>query len=131
MDKPSNNKEKRRFPRAFISFPVDIQTSEEQNVIPGIVINLSLGGLRIQTFEELPVGSRVNITILFSQESEFIKFKAKAEIIWKDIYLWEDWEGYQYGLKFIEVSNGDLIILKRLLFNYSNGKEIFSNNYKV
>ena len=128
MDKSSDNKEKRKFPRVFISLPVDFLASDAPKVIPGIVINLSVGGLLIQTFKDLPIGMRVNITVLFSQDTEFVNFRATAEIIWKDVYLWEDWEGYQYGLKLIGVPNKDLLNLKRLLFNESNMKEISSDD---
>jgi hypothetical protein len=44
-------------------------------------------------------------------------FKAVAEIIWKDMDIWEGWEGYQYGLKFVQISNEERNILEEVLTN--------------
>jgi hypothetical protein len=42
-------------------------------------------------------------------------FEVVAEIIWKDLYLTEDWNGYQYGLKFILIREKYLRKLRQLL----------------
>jgi hypothetical protein len=46
-----------------------------------------------------------------------------AEIIWKDICNWDDWEGYMYGLKFIQISYENYLRLKQLLGDSSFLKE--------
>jgi hypothetical protein len=42
-------------------------------------------------------------------------FEVVAEIVWKDLYLRENWNGYQYGLKFIQIEEEDLQKLQQLL----------------
>jgi hypothetical protein len=36
-------------------------------------------------------------------------FKAEGEIVWENICNSKDWEGYQYGLKFIQISKDELL----------------------
>jgi hypothetical protein len=108
----------------LINVPVDFQNIDKENVSPGLVINLSQTGFLIQTFEEMPVGKRINIKISFPKGFEVANFSAVVEIVWKDICLWEDWEGYQYGLKFVKVLNKDLPKLKHFLNNRFESVEI-------
>jgi hypothetical protein len=108
-------KEKRRHRRILINVPVDFQNVDKANVSPGLVINLSQTGFLIQTFEDMPIGKRINIRVLFPRGFEVANFSAIVEIVWKDICLWEDWEGYQYGLKFIKVLNNDHLKPKQSL----------------
>jgi len=117
MRRSSGLKEKRRHRRILINVPVDFQNTDKSNVSPGLVINLSQTGFLIQTFEDMPIGKRINIKVLFPKGFEVANFSAVVEIVWKDICLWEDWEGYQYGLKFIKVLNKDYLKLKQFLSN--------------
>ena len=103
--------------------PVDFRMNDEPNAGPGLVINVSEAGLRIQTFNDILIGKRINIKVSIHKSAEFESFRAEAEIIWKDVYLWEDWEEYQYGLKFVEILNEDHLKLKLLLCGRSNLEE--------
>jgi hypothetical protein len=69
------------------------------------------------------VGTKLNIEFLFPKGFELSNFQGVAEIIWKDINCWEGWEGYQYGLKFIQILDKDHLMLKRLLNDSSFLKE--------
>jgi hypothetical protein len=124
MRKSSGAKEKRRHRRILVNVPVDFQDIDKSNISPGLVINLSRTGLLIQTFEDMPIGKRINIKVLFPKGFGVANFSAVVEIVWKDICLWEDWEGYQYGLKFIKVLNKDLPKLKQFLSNQFASVEI-------
>jgi hypothetical protein len=124
MRRSSGSKEKRRHRRILINVPVDFQNIDKPNVSPGLVINLSQTGFLIQTSEEMPIGKRINIKVSFPKGFEVANFSAVVEIVWKDICLWEDWEGYQYGLKFIKVLNKDLPKLKHFLNNRYDSVEI-------
>jgi hypothetical protein len=53
-----------------------------------------------------------------------------AEIIWKDLYWEEDWEGYRYGLKFIKIFEDDRRKLKLILSGQFELSEI-SPHYKT
>ena len=124
MERLSAPKGKRRYPRMSINMPVDLQVDGESCISPGLVINVSEGGLLVQTFKELPVGAKISIVALLSKGFLPGKIIAIAEVIWKDTYLWEDWEGYQYGLKFVQISNEDYLKLKKILDNQSNLEEM-------
>lgn len=120
MNRFSAVKEKRRCPRALIDLPADIRITDKLHVVPGLVRNVSEGGLLIQTFPDMPIGTKITIKVLFSKDFKVVNLKAVAEIVWKDSYLWDDWEGYEYGLKFIHMSNEDCLKLTLVLYNQSN-----------
>jgi len=120
MDRSSEGREKRRYPRVLIDLPVDFQMSDKPKIVPGLVTNLSKAGLLIQTLIDMPIGTKINIKVLFPKGFGVANFRAVAEIIWKDGCLWEDWEGYQYGLKFIHISNEDCLNLTLVLCGQSN-----------
>ena len=124
MDRSPEWQEKREFSRIIITLPVDFWTGDGANIVPGIVLNMSIGGLLIQSFKDLPTGLKIDIKVLFSQVLGITDFKAVAEIIWKDIDIWEGWEGYQYGLKFVQISDEERIKLEKVLNNRSTLKEI-------
>jgi hypothetical protein len=105
----------------------------ELKAAPGLVLNASEGGLLIQTFKNMSIGTRIDIKVLFKvllpKGVKSAKFRTVADIIWKDTYWWEDWEGYQYGLKFIQILDEDYRKLKLILNNRSNLEEVsFADN---
>jgi hypothetical protein len=124
MKTSSNNKEKRKHPRIMVSLPLHFQANENEGVYPGLAIDASESGLLIQTLRKIPVGIRIDIEILFPKKLNLANFKAEAEVVWKNICHWEDWEGYQYGLKFIQISKEDYLKLRQILSNISCLKEI-------
>jgi diguanylate cyclase (GGDEF)-like protein len=117
MKTSPNNKENRKHPRTPVRLPLHFQTNENGGAYPGLTIDASESGLLIQTLKEMPVGIRIDIEILFPKKLSLPNFKAEAEIVWKDICSRGDWEGYQYGLKFIRVSKEDYLKLRRILSN--------------
>jgi hypothetical protein len=115
MKTSSNNKEKRKLPRTLISLLLHIQLNENGGIYPGLTLDASESGLLIQTLKEMLVGTRIDIEVLFPEKVKWSNFKAETEIIWKEICYWDDWEGYQYGLKFIEISKEDYSRLTQIL----------------
>jgi hypothetical protein len=133
MDSSSESKEKRRHPRVLINLPVNLWIFRELKTVSGFVLNASEGGLLIQTFKDMSIGTRIDIKVLFkillSKGVRSAKFRAVANIIWKDTYWWEDWEGYQYGLKFIQILDEDSYKLKLILNNRPDLEEVtFTRN---
>jgi hypothetical protein len=108
----------------LINAPLNFKVPEELKQSSGLVINASETGLLIQTFKDIPIGKRVMVEVLFPNGVITAKLNAIAEIIWKDIYLWDDWEGYRYGLKFIQISNEDDAKLRQILGGQSNLEEV-------
>jgi len=107
----------------LIGLPVDFDRSDKPNGGSGLVIHASAVGLRVQTFNDTPLGKKINIKVSFPKGTEFESFRVEAEIVWKDVYFWEGWEEYQYALKFIEILNGHYLKLKRLFCRLSSVEE--------
>jgi hypothetical protein len=107
-------KERRGHRRVTMSFPVNLRINEKQGAY-GLTIDASESGLLIQTLKDMALKTILNIEVVFPKGFELSNFKAVAEIIWKDICSWEDLEGYQYGLKFIQISDENYSMLKKLL----------------
>ena len=115
MDKSERNKEKRKAPRFYMDFPLEYRISNDPDAYGAVVVDGSEVGLRIHSVKNLPVGTRLNIAVIFPEEFQMTNFEVAAEIMWKDAYLTEDWSGYQYGLEFILIKDDDLQKLKQLL----------------
>ena len=113
----------------LINLPVAFWIGDDWKASPGLVLNASEAGFLIQTFKDMPIGTKINIKVLFkvlfSKGVKFTNIKAVATIIWKDTYWWEDWEGgYQYGVKFIQILDENYRKLKLILNNRSNLEEV-------
>ncbi len=124
MNKPFDAKEKRKYPRVLINMPLDFKMTEDSNQSTGLVINASEAGLLIQTFKDMPIGKKITVEVSSSKRDTSVKFSATTEILWKDLYIWDDWEAYQYGLKFSHISYGDYLKLKHILSSQSNLEEV-------
>ncbi len=107
-----------------MSFPVNVRLNQSESPYPGLTIDASESGLLIQTLNDMPLKTTLNIEVLFPKGFELSNFKAVAEIVWKDICNWEDLEGYQYGLKFIQISDENYSMLKKLLGDSAFSKEV-------
>jgi hypothetical protein len=105
MGETSGFKEKRRHPRVKMNKPVNFQVAGESGTRLGMVFDASPEGFLVQAFKNIPIGTRILIEVVSPKGFESPKGWAVAEIVWKDMYLWDDWEGYQYGIKFIRTSN--------------------------
>ena len=115
MDRHNSRKEKRKSPRFHMDFPLEYRVLNTPDAHGGVVVDGSEIGLRIQSVKNMPVGTRLNIAVIFPKEFQMSNFEVQAEIIWKYLYLTEDWNGYQYGLKFTLIGEDDLQKLKQLL----------------
>jgi hypothetical protein len=115
MDRTNPRKEKRKSPRFYMDFPLEYRVLNAPDAYGGVVVDGSEIGLRIQSIKNLPVGTKLNIAVIFPKEFQMSNFEVVAEIIWKDLYLTEEWNGYQYGLKFILIGDDDLGKLRQLL----------------
>jgi hypothetical protein len=121
MEGSSNNKERRRYPRAFIDLPAAYRDANDSCLRGAIVVNASEGGFLIESTRDIPVGTELSITVLFPKGYRLTDFKAVAEIVWQEPYSKEDlkgnqyWKGYQYGLEFIQIFGEDRSKLNLLI----------------
>ena len=116
-----NKKEKRRHPRFAIDLPAEYQDMGDSRLRGAIVVNASEGGFLIETISDIPVGTELNISLLYPNGYELVDLKVVAKIVWKEPNWKEDWKAgrkwkeYQYGLKFIRISEEDRLKLNLLL----------------
>jgi c-di-GMP-binding flagellar brake protein YcgR len=115
MEKETPHEERRKYPRAFLDLPVEYRVMNAPYAHGGLVVNASEMGLLINSVKDILVGSKLNIAVLFAKGFQLTNFEASAEVIWKDYHQEEDWEGYRYGLKFIEILEEDRRKLNKLL----------------
>ena len=124
MNSFSDFKEKRKYQRVLINMPLNFRMAEDTNQSTGLAVNASEAGLLIRSFKDMPIGRKIIVEVSFSDRLKSEKFSAIAEIIWKDISIWDDWEAYQYGLKFSEILYEDYLKLKQVLSSQSNLIEV-------
>lgn len=115
MENLSEFMERRKHPRSLVDLPVEYWIKDVPHAHGGLVVNASEGGLLIHSIKDMPLGLRLNIAVLFLRGYELANFKVVAEIIWKDLHLYNCSEGYQYGLRIIQISEEDHQKLKQLL----------------
>jgi len=124
MDEPNRTAERREFHRTTLELPVEYQSQTISHLKGGLAVNVSEGGLLIHLVNDLPVGTILNVGVLFPKEFELSRFEAAAQIVWKEIYWAEDWVGYEYGLKFVETKESDLSKLKEILCDGSQANQV-------
>jgi len=127
MEKVTPYLERRRYPRMSLDLPLEYRVMNAPYAHGGLVVNASEVGLLINSIKNIPIGSKLNIAVLFPKGFELTNFEVLAEILWKDLYWEEDWEGYRYGLKFIKILEGDRWKLKQLLSGQFELGEISPN----
>jgi hypothetical protein len=99
----------------LIGLPVNPDGSDNPNSGSGLVIHASEAGLCLQTFYDTHLRRRINFKVSFPKATEFESYRVEAEIVWRDVYFWEDWKGYQYALKFVGTFGSHYSKLRRLI----------------
>ncbi len=127
MERVTSHMERRRYPRMSLDLPLEYRVMNALYAHGGLVVNASEVGLLINSIKNIPIGSKLNIAVIFPKGFELTNFEVLAEIIWKDLHWEEDWEGYRYGLKFIRILDEDRGKLKQLLNGQFQLDEVSSN----
>ncbi len=125
MDVGTPREERRKYPRVLLDLPLEYRVMDAPYAHGGLVVNASEMGLLINSVKDILIGSRLNIAVLFPKGFELSNFEVLAEIIWKDRHWEEDWEGYRYGLRFIQILEEDRRKLKQLLSSQYPSGEFF------
>jgi hypothetical protein len=115
MENSNEFKERRRHPRSLVDLPFEYRMKNLPDAYGGLVVNASEGGLLIHSVKDMPPGLELRMVILFPDGYELAEFEVLAGIIWKDFHSCNNFEGYQYGLKIIQILEGDRWKLKQLL----------------
>jgi hypothetical protein len=113
--------EGRRFHRRHVELPILYAFIENIKTYGGETGNISEGGLLVHLKEALLEGMKLKVEIFPPDYFGLKPIKAVTQIIWAPTRQREEWNEYlQHGLEFIEMDNGNLLKLKRLL-NYIEG----------
>jgi hypothetical protein len=107
--------ERRRYPRVHMDLPLEYRVNYDADVHGAIVMYAIEFGFLICSVEQIPVGAKLEMTVLFSAEYELAKFEVSGEIIWKNADAEKGEEGHQYGLKFIQILEEDYWKLRKLI----------------
>jgi len=126
MKRSHGFRERRRFPRLLLDLPLEYRVLNAPYAHGGLTVNACEAGLGIQSIRNIPVGAKLITIVLFPKGFELTSFKVLTEVIWKDIHREEDWEGFHYGLNFIEILEEDREKLKQILSGQSYFGEVLN-----
>lgn len=122
-------KDRRKSQRMILDLPLEYRVMDAPYAHGGLVVNASELGLLVQSVKSLPIGTKLNIAVLFPKGFELANFEVLAEILWKDLHWEEDWEGYQYGLRFLQILDNEYWKLKQVLSGQFHLEEV-PRNYR-
>jgi hypothetical protein len=126
-EQPENGKNRRKHPRVVLDLPLEYRVIGDPKAHGALVANGSEIGFLIESVKNIPVGTNLNVAVLFPKGYKMANFEVSAQIIWKEIYWKEDWEGYQYGFKFVSIRTNNHWKLRQLLSGRYNLDEITSD----
>ncbi len=112
------NFEKRRPPRFNVDLPIEYVRSDLA-VNHGEALNASEGGLLVYLPEKMEVGQHLSLKLFFSSGFEFNTIETLVRVVWMDFHLGEDREDYRAGMKFVDISPGDMEKLRIFLRSLS------------
>jgi len=104
---------RRKYPRVLLDLPFEYRTEYSRRVRGGIVIDACEVGFLIHSTENMLLGTRLKIAVLYPQEDSLAKLEVFAKIVWKTFDKKE--KRYLYGLKFNGILAEDDYKLKGLL----------------
>ena len=104
---------RRKHPRVLLDLPFEYRTEDSRRVRGGIVVDACEIGFLIHSTENMLVGTRLKIVVLYPKEYSLGMLKVFAKIVWKRFDKKEN--RYLYGLKFNGILGEDDYKLKGLL----------------
>ncbi len=108
-------KDRRQYPRFLLDLPLEYLVTNAPKAHGGLVVNVSEIGLLIRSVKNLSIGTELRVAVLFPKEYELANFEVLAKIVRKDLVWEEDWEGYEYGLRFVRMLEVDRRKLQQIL----------------
>lgn len=96
-----------------MDLPVDYWVKHESYAHGGIVVDASETGFLMYSVQDIPIGTKLKIAVLFSRDYELANFQVSAQIIRKKVAERRE-EGYQYGIKFTKILKEDYGKLREL-----------------
>jgi c-di-GMP-binding flagellar brake protein YcgR len=112
------NFEKRKHPRFDVNLPIEYVRSDLV-ASRGEALNASEGGLLLYLPEKMEIEQHLSLKLFFSSGSELKTIETLVKVVWMDIHLGENREDYRAGVKFVDISPGDLEKLRKFLKSLS------------
>ena len=109
------NFERRKYPRFSIDLPIEYYREKVETRLSGRAVNASEGGLLIYLPERAEIGESLRIKLFFPSGQDLNLVEVLVQVTWIDIQLGEEGEDYRSGVRFIDISSGDLVQLKNFL----------------
>ncbi len=75
MEKESDGEDKRRHPRLYLDLPIEYRFTDLPSAHGGIVVNGSETGFLIYSLKDIPIGTKLNITVLFPKGFQLANFE--------------------------------------------------------
>lgn len=110
-----NQDDRREYPRFFLDLPLEYLVTNVPRAHGGLVVNVSEIGLLIRSVKNMSIGTELKIAVIFPKEYELANFKVLAKVVRKEPLWEEDWEGYEYGVKFVQILEEDLRKLRQIV----------------
>ena len=105
--------ESRNFPREHLEVP--LLYSIRNDDYTGQMEEGVEGGILIYIKDDLAVGTNLDIEIFPPEYCGLQSIKATTQIVWTQLRGANDGDGYEYGLKFIDMDGDNIARLKKLL----------------
>ena len=117
--RPEADRERRKYPRFNVYWPVQFNQIGSSVSHDGRVTNLSEGGMLIQSSEQMEIGQQLKSKVSFILGSEINTVEMHAEVVRRDNCFGKAMGDYQCGAKFLDISPGDKNKLNNLLMTLS------------
>ncbi len=115
MNNQSHFAERRRSPRFPVSLPIEYWKMNQSGCMGGLAGNISETGLLIFATQEIDVGTKLIITVLFPDGYGLDKFEVLASVVWQSRSDEMESNGYKYGVQFIHISEKDRMKLDHFI----------------
>jgi len=112
------NFEKRKHPRFDVNLPIEY-VRRDLVASRGEALNASEGGLLLYLPEKMEIGQHLSLKLFFSSGSELRTIETLVKVVWMDIHLGENRGDYRAGVKFVDISPGDMEKLRSFLRSLS------------
>jgi hypothetical protein len=116
---PENERERRKYPRFNVYWPVQYHPIGSPIRHNGRVTNLSQGGMVIQSPGQIEIGQHLKSQLSFILGSEIKTIEIQAKVVWRDNYLNGARGDYRCGAKFLDISTRDKTKLNNFLMSLS------------
>ncbi len=109
------NFERRKHPRYSVDLPIEYSRGTSEPHLAGRAVNASEGGLLIYFSEKIEIGEILKMRLFFTTGRSLKGIEMVVQVVWIDIHLGDEGEDFRSGVRFIDISSGDLLQLKNFL----------------